>query len=64
MRHTQFWERMDEVLGPAYSRSWAELTVLSDLDGRTVQEALAAGETPKQVWAAVRRQLELSDEWR
>lgn len=64
MRHTQFWDRMDEVLGPAYSRSWAELTVLSDLDGRTVREALAAGLTPKEVWTAVRRQLELSDEWR
>ncbi|MCD6640135.1 MAG: DUF3046 domain-containing protein [Nocardioides sp.] len=64
MRHTQFWDRMDQVLGPDYSRSWAELTVLSDLGGRTVREALASGMTPKEVWAAVRRQLELSDEWR
>lgn len=64
MRHTQFWERMDQVLGSAYARSWAELTVLGDLGGRTVQEALAEGVTPKEVWAAVRRQLELGEEWR
>ncbi|WP_416958098.1 DUF3046 domain-containing protein [Nocardioides sp. T5] len=61
MRHTEFWTRLDEALGPAYSRSWAELTVVRDLDGRTTQEALDAGMAPKQVWAAVRRQLELPD---
>lgn len=61
MRHTEFWARLDEALGPAYSRSWAELTVVRDLDGRTTQEALDAGMAPKQVWAAVRRQLELPD---
>jgi hypothetical protein len=32
-----------------------------DLDGRTTQEALDAGVPPKQVWAAVHRQLELPD---
>lgn len=59
MRHTEFWSRLDHALGHAYSRSWAELTVLRDLDGRTTQEALDAGVPPKQVWAAVWRQLEL-----
>ena len=61
MRHTEFWARLDEVLGTAYSRSWAELTVLRDLDGRTTREALDEGMSPKQVWAAVRRHLELPD---
>lgn len=61
MRHTEFWSRLDKALGPAYSRTWAELTVLGDLDGRTTREALDAGMAPKQVWAAVRRQLELPD---
>ena len=61
MRHTEFWRRLDEVLGPSYSRSWAALTVVRDLDGRTTQEALDAGMPPKQVWAAVRRQLELPE---
>ena len=53
MRHTEFWERMNAALGPAYARSWAEQHVLSELDGRTVLEALAAGEPPKVVWRAV-----------
>ncbi|MBF4162275.1 DUF3046 domain-containing protein [Nocardioides acrostichi] len=59
MRHTEFWDRMDTALGRASSRSWAGLTVLGDLDGRTVDEALAAGVPPKEVWAAVWRFLDL-----
>ena len=51
--------RLDDALGRDYSRTWAELTVVRDLDGRTTQEALDSGMAPKQVWAAVRRQLEL-----
>jgi hypothetical protein len=53
MKHTEFWSRMDEALGPAYARSWASMFVLTELDGRTVDEALAAGVPPKQVWRAV-----------
>lgn len=59
MRHTEFWERLDLALGPAYSRSWARLFVIADLGGRTVEEALAAGVAPKQVWRAVWAVLEL-----
>jgi hypothetical protein len=50
---------MDQALGPAYARSWAEQQVLAELDGRTVAEALAAGETPKRVWRAVWAALDL-----
>ena len=64
MRHTEFWARLDAALGRSYSRTWAELTVLRDLDGRTAQEALDAGVMPKQVWAAVWRQLELPESQR
>jgi hypothetical protein len=49
------------VLGRDYSRTWAELTVVRELDGRTTQEALSAGVPPKHVWAAVRRHLELPE---
>jgi hypothetical protein len=59
MRHSEFWTRMDRVLGPAYSRTWAEQQVLATLGGRTVAEALAAGEAPKHVWRAVWERLEL-----
>ena len=64
MRHTEFWALMDAALGDAYSRSWAELTVIGELGSRTTREALDAGVPPKEVWAAVRRQLGLSDAWR
>lgn len=53
MRHTEFWERMEAALGPAYARAWADQYVMSELGGRTASEALAAGFTPKEVWRAV-----------
>ena len=59
MRHTEFWERMDLALGPAYSRSWADLFVIGELGGRTASQALAAGVPPKEVWRAVWSVLEL-----
>ena len=39
--------------------SWAGMFVIGDLGGRTVDQALAAGVPPKEVWAAVWRVLEL-----
>jgi hypothetical protein len=59
MRHTEFWARMEHALGPAYAGHWAASHVLAELDGRTAEEALAAGVSPKRVWAAVWRALEL-----
>jgi hypothetical protein len=59
VRHTEFWSRMEDALGPAYHRVWARQFVMAELDGRTAEEALAAGVPPKQVWAAVWRALDL-----
>ena len=59
MRHTEFWARMDDALGSSYARSWAHQQVLAELGGRTVEEALAAGEDPKDVWRAVWAALDL-----
>ena len=61
MRHTEFWDRLDHALGPAWSRSWAELFVIGELGSRTAVEALDAGVAPKQVWSAVWRTLELPE---
>lgn len=61
MRHTEFWSRMEDALGTGYYRSWASQVVMADLDRRTAQEALDAGVPPKQVWAAVWRQLDLPE---
>ena len=59
MRHTEFWARMEQALGPAYARSWAEQHVLGALGERTVVESLDAGVPPKTVWRAVCAELDL-----
>ena len=59
MRHSEFWSRMEQHLGSGYARVWSDQQVLASLDGRTVRQALDAGEPPKQVWRAVWAALEL-----
>lgn len=59
MRHTEFWARLEATLGDSYAHFWAGQTVITGLGGRTVTEAIAAGASPKEVWAAVHRTLEL-----
>jgi hypothetical protein len=64
MRHTEFWARMEQVLGPAYARVWSRQQVLTELGSRTVEEALDAGEPPKRVWRVVAQTLSLPDSQR
>ena len=64
MRHTEFWARMDQVLGASYAPVWARQQVLGDLGGRTVAEALAQGEPPKRVWRAVAEALAVPESLR
>ena len=59
VRMTEFWKRMESALGASYAPYWADTHVLSNLDGRTVNDALAAGESAKAVWLAVWETLEL-----
>ncbi|MGH3497163.1 MAG: DUF3046 domain-containing protein [Nocardioidaceae bacterium] len=59
MKHSEFWARMETHLGGAYTQVWSEQYVLRELDGRTVRQALDAGEPPKRVWRAVWAALEL-----
>lgn len=59
MKHSEFWERMELHLGPAYARVWADSHVMSALGGRTVTEALDAGVAPKAVWRAVHAERDL-----
>jgi hypothetical protein len=53
MRLTEFWRRMNEHFGPTYAESFARDHVMSELDGRTVQQALDAGWEAKDVWRVV-----------
>jgi hypothetical protein len=50
---------MEHALGPSYARTWSREHVMAELGGRTAQEALDAGESPKTVWHAVWRDLSL-----
>jgi hypothetical protein len=59
VRHTEFWARMDEALGPQYARTWAHEHVMAELGERTVEQAFAEGEDAKLIWRAVWTTLEL-----
>ena len=59
MRLTDFWARMGTVFGEAYARSFASDFVLAELGGRTVVQALDAGEDAKVVWRAVCEAMEV-----
>lgn len=53
MRLTDFWTRLEQVFGGGYAASVAHDQVLPQLGGRTIEQALAAGEETVQVWRAV-----------
>jgi hypothetical protein len=53
MRLTMFWDRMRAEFGEGYAESVAKDYVLSGLDGRTINKALADGEDAKVIWRAV-----------
>ncbi|HEX5542537.1 MAG TPA: DUF3046 domain-containing protein [Micromonospora sp.] len=53
MRLTEFWTRLEQVFGAGYARSIAADQVLSQLGGRTIEQALAEGEQTAAVWRAV-----------
>jgi hypothetical protein len=53
VRITEFWKRMETHFGVTYADSYSRDQVLRELGGRTVVEALAAGDDVKSVWRAV-----------
>lgn len=59
MREAELWRRLETTLGKVYAQAWAGQVVLSEIGGRTVIEALAAGVDRKQIWRAVWSKLEL-----
>lgn len=63
MRLSEFRTAVDEVLG-AHGRVLVRDLVLLDLDGRTAEEALAAGVPPRAVWLALAREADVPrDRW-
>lgn len=52
MRYSEFWELVDDVLGPL-GRTLVRDQVVGALGDRTAEQALAAGEEPVVVWRAL-----------
>lgn len=55
---------MAEEFGAAYAGSLAASHVMSALGGRTAEEALAAGVSPREVWEALCDDLDVPEERR
>ncbi|MEU5537005.1 DUF3046 domain-containing protein [Streptomyces sp. NPDC020362] len=53
MRLTVFWQRMAEHFGTGYADTFARDHVMTELGGRTVNEALDAGWAARDVWRVV-----------
>ena len=58
-RARELWARLDTHLGRGYSRVWSAEHSLAELDSRTVDQALAAGLSAKEIWRAVWTALDL-----
>jgi len=50
---SDFWHRLEQVFGAGYAASVARDQVFAQLGGRTISEALEAGEKAADVWRAV-----------
>jgi hypothetical protein len=50
---TELWRRLEETFGAGYAASVANDQVLPQLDGKTIQQALASGTEAATVWRAV-----------
>ena len=53
MRLTDLWGRLEATFGPGYAQSFARDQVLTQLNGRTIDQALAQGEETVAIWRAV-----------
>lgn len=64
MSETELWRRMAEHLPGGRLEVWADSVVLSELGGRTVMEAIAAGIPFAGIWRAVWAMLDLPESYR
>ncbi|TRW45032.1 DUF3046 domain-containing protein [Georgenia yuyongxinii] len=66
MKHSEFWQVVEEAFGAGYGRSLAADLVLTGVGGRTAAQALDAGVAPREVWAALCDEMEVDDatRWR
>ena len=53
MKLTDLWSRLEQTFGPAYAASVANDQVLTQLGGRTINQALAEHVEVQAIWRAV-----------
>jgi hypothetical protein len=53
VRHSEFWQLLEDEFGADYARTVARDVVLGALGSRTSEQALAAGLRPREVWLAL-----------
>lgn len=53
MRLTELRTRLEQAFGREYATSVAHDQVLAPLGGRTIEQAMTAGEDPAVIWRAV-----------
>lgn len=53
MRITELRRRLNEHFGAAFAPSYAKDFVIAELGGQTIDEALAVGAEPADIWRAV-----------
>jgi hypothetical protein len=61
---SEFWVLIDAEFGPAQGRALVRDHVLGSLGHRTPEQALAAGEDPRSVWAALCDDVQVPEERR
>ncbi len=64
VRHSEFWDLVDEEFGPAHGRALVHDHVLLALGSRTAQQGIDAGAPLRQVWAALCDDLDVPHERR
>lgn len=64
MRLSEFRALVADTFGVAYAPVLCREVALTGLDSLTVNEALAAGVAPRDVWHALCDQMQVSDEQR
>ena len=64
VRLTDFWGRMRLHFGPTYAASFAHDFVMSELGGRTIDQALSQGVDVQEIWRAVCRTVEVAPKLR
>jgi len=64
VRNSEFWELVDDEFGRGHGRTLIRDHVLLELGNRTPEQAMAAGESLREIWFALCEALDVPEERR